>query len=191
MKEYHDKQRREEVFEIGDWVYLRLRPYQQHTHSQKALYRLGCRFYGLFQIMARVGEVAYKLKLPDDAQIHPVVHVSQLRRRLSDQNVIMGRLQAVNEDGNCIIRPIRAAEYRQIKRGDQFWWEVLIEWEGLPVEEATWENLKEIRNRFPEFILEDKDSLEGDENDENEGRGLKNAYNQVRRAKYWSRDRVF
>lgn len=81
-----------------------------------------------------------------------------------------------------MIRPVQAHEYRQVKRGGHFRWEVLIEWESLPIEDATWENLEDIRDRFPELILEDKDSLEGDRNDENEACGLKNAYNRVRRA---------
>ncbi|CAA0810083.1 Unknown protein [Striga hermonthica] len=82
MKEYYDRGRREERFEPGDWVYLKLRPYRQHTISQKALFRLGSRFYGPYKILERVGEVAYRLDLPAEAQIHPVVHVSQLKRSL-------------------------------------------------------------------------------------------------------------
>lgn len=43
--------------------------------------------------------------------------------------------------------------------------------------------MDKIRERFPDFILEDKDKLHGDGNDTNKARGLKNAYNRVRRAK--------
>lgn len=45
---------------------------------------------------------------------------------------------------------------------------------------ATWENLEVLIERFPNFGLEDKDNLESDGNDANEGRGLKNAYNRAR-----------
>lgn len=58
-----------------------------------------------------------------------------------------------------------------------------MEWESLPSSESTWEDLERMRHQFPEFILEDKDSLEGNGNDTQESRGLKNAYNRARRAK--------
>lgn len=95
----------------------------------------------------------------------------------------MERLPDVNAEGVPIIRPMQVREYRQVKRGGHFRWEVLLEWEGLPAEDATWENLEEIRDRFPDLALEDKDILEGDRNVGNEARCLKNAYNWARRAK--------
>lgn len=99
MKGQYDKHRREEEFQPGDWVYLKLRPYRQQTISQKAIYKLGSRFYGPFQIEQRIGTVAYKLSLPSDAQIHPVMHVSQLRRRLGTGEVAAGPLPIVNQGG--------------------------------------------------------------------------------------------
>jgi len=43
--------------------------------------KLTPRFIGPFKIIERIGKVAYKLELPDNIQIHPVVHVSRLRKR--------------------------------------------------------------------------------------------------------------
>lgn len=60
-------------------VYLKLRPHRQQTFSQKTLYKLDNKFYGPFRVVARVGEVAYKLELPADVQIHLVIHVFQLK----------------------------------------------------------------------------------------------------------------
>lgn len=51
----------------------------------------------------------------------------------------------------------------------------------LPREEATWEHLGMKKERYLEFVLKDNDVLEGDGNDADEGRGLKNAYNCARR----------
>lgn len=127
--------------------------------------------------------MAYRLELPIEAQIHPVVHVSQLKRRLGPEIDVYSKLPAVNTDGNLVLRPKRAVEYRQIKRGGRWRWEVMIEWETLPIEEATWEILDIMKERYPEFGLEDKAALEGDGNDTNEGRELKRAYNRVRRER--------
>lgn len=182
MKEYYDRGRREEEFQVNDWVYLKLRPYRQQSVSQRALYKLGSRFYGPFRVLEKIGEVAYRLELPENAQIHPVIHVSQLKRRLGSNEVADERLPAVNKEGNLTFRPKSAREYRRIKRGGRFRWEVLIEWEELPLTDATWEGVEEMRGRFPDFVLEDKDRLEGNGNDAEESRGLKNAYNRARRA---------
>lgn len=127
--------------------------------------------------------MAYKLGLPDDAQIHPVVHVSQLKRRVGDQTVVMPQLPALDDDGQVLLKPVQALEYRQIKRGGRFRWEVLIQWDALPLDDSTWEDLDVIRGQFPEFYLEDKASLQGEGNDANEGRVLKNAYNRARRQR--------
>lgn len=183
MKEQSDKGQREENFQVGEWVYLKLWPYRQQSISQKALYKLGSRYYGPFQVLEKIGEVAYKVSLPPDAHIHPVIHVSQLKQRLGEGEVVMGRLPAVATDGGLIIRPLRAVEYRQVKRGGRFRWEVLIEWKTLPSSEATWESWDIIKERFSKFILEDKDNIEGGRNDTDEGRWLKNAYNRARRAR--------
>ncbi|CAA0830135.1 Unknown protein, partial [Striga hermonthica] len=74
MKAYHDGKRRDVEFEPGDWVYLKLRPFRQRTAAQRAATKLGVRYYGPYKILAKVGKVAYRLELPDDSHIHPVIH---------------------------------------------------------------------------------------------------------------------
>lgn len=58
-----------------------------------------------------------------------------------------------------------------------------MEWNTLPSSEATWEHLEEMKERFLEFVLEDKDSLERNANDADEACDLKNAYNKAQRAR--------
>lgn len=120
MKEYYDKGRREEEFQVDDWVYLKLKPYRQQSISQKAMYKLGSRFYGPFRVKARVGKVAYKLELAEKEQIHPVVHVSQLKRRIGNKDIVMGQLPAVNKAGKPTFSPSKALEYRRIKKHGRF-----------------------------------------------------------------------
>ena len=80
MKTQADKKRCERSFEVGEMVYLKLQPYVQSSLAPRANQKLAFRFFGPFQILCKVGTVAYKLALPSSSAIHPVFHVSQLKR---------------------------------------------------------------------------------------------------------------
>lgn len=79
MKKHADKHRTDREFEVGDLVFLKLQPFIQTSIAQRPYQKLAFRYYGPYSVEARVGAVAYKLKLPEGAKIHPVVHVSQLK----------------------------------------------------------------------------------------------------------------
>lgn len=74
------ERRREVVFAVGDWVWLRLHHRSATTIKPTSPTKLGPRFYGPFQVIQRIGDVAYKLQLPLKACIHDVFHVSMLNK---------------------------------------------------------------------------------------------------------------
>lgn len=61
MKHQADKKRSFRQFKVGDWVYLKLQPYVQTSVAQRACHKLAFRYFGPFQILDRVGSVAYRL----------------------------------------------------------------------------------------------------------------------------------
>ena len=63
-------------FQIGEFVYLRLQPFRQMFICTWVNMKLSPRFYGPFQIVERLGKVAYRLALPTTSRIHPIFHVS-------------------------------------------------------------------------------------------------------------------
>ena len=71
-------------FSPGDLVFLKVSPMKRVMRFGKKG-KLASRYIGLFEIRARVGEVAYRLVLPPElSRIHLVYHVSMLRKYISD-----------------------------------------------------------------------------------------------------------
>ncbi|KAK9740040.1 hypothetical protein RND81_03G006800 [Saponaria officinalis] len=75
MKNQADKGRSDKQFLVGDAVYMKLQPYRQNSVAYRTFAKLAPEYFGHFLILDKVGEVAYKLKLPDHSKIHPVFHV--------------------------------------------------------------------------------------------------------------------
>ncbi|XP_075074638.1 uncharacterized protein LOC142162214 [Nicotiana tabacum] len=71
MKQFVDQRRTEREFQVGDMVYLKLQPYRQTFIALKKNLKLSSKYYGLFQVISRIGQVAYKLLLPPDSKVHP------------------------------------------------------------------------------------------------------------------------
>ncbi|MCO5556363.1 hypothetical protein L7F22_009911 [Adiantum nelumboides] len=81
-KEATNRHRRELVFSLGDWVLL---PFEKaKSKKMKGKERLFPKlrmryYYGPFQVIEKIIDVAYRLKLPDNQTIHNVFYVSLLR----------------------------------------------------------------------------------------------------------------
>jgi hypothetical protein len=80
QKSYADNRRRELIFEVGDFVYLKVSP-MRGMKRFKVKGKLSPCYIGPFKILERKGEVAYQLELPDSlSDVHDVFHVSQLKK---------------------------------------------------------------------------------------------------------------
>ena len=120
--------------------------------------KLSPKFFGPFKVIAQIGPVAYKLELPPTFAIHPVFHVSQLKKVVSNLRDVHPLVPFLTENVEWVAIPVEILGYRKhtSTKGE----EVLIRWQGLPPHESTWENCNDFAQQFPHFHLDDKVSLE-------------------------------
>ena len=157
MKKFFDVHRREVVFDIGDWVYLKLQPYRQQSVAKRRCDKLSPKYFGPYMVLGRVGEVAYLLDLPENAKIHPIFHVSQLKRAVGDKHRIQPDISALNDQMELVLvlDQVTQLRWNDAERD----WEYLVHWKDQPSHEATWESYATLVNQFTDFHLEDKVAL--------------------------------
>jgi hypothetical protein len=98
MKDQANRHRSDRQFTADAWVFLKVQPYVQKSIANRASHKLAFHYFGPFQVEARVREVSYKLKLPRHALIHPVVHVSLLRRASAPEDPTQVRLHSASAE---------------------------------------------------------------------------------------------
>ena len=89
QKSYADVRRRELEFQVGDHVFLKVSP-TKGVRRFGIKGKLSPRYVGPFEILERIGVVAYRLALPPSLdKVHNVFHVSMLRKCLSDPDQLV------------------------------------------------------------------------------------------------------
>lgn len=150
MKAYANLKRTAREFQQGDWVYLKLQPYRQVSVAIRKNLKLAAKYFGPYEIIEKVGPVAYKLALPSTSRVHPVFHVSQLKKAIG-QHKVQKQLPQLNEQGTFDLKPLRQLDSRSILRDHKVVYQKLIQWRGCSVDEATWEDEELLQCSFPDF----------------------------------------
>ena len=133
MKHQADKNRTERVFEVGDRVFLKLQPYVQSSLAPHSNQKLAYKYFGPFPVIAKVGRVAYKLQLPAHSQIHPIFHISQLKK------AVLSALPpaAIPPDMIGLQVPEQVLDKRMHHDGVKLIPQVLVKWSGMDVSLST------------------------------------------------------
>jgi len=123
------------------------------------------RYFGPFKVLDRIGKVAYKLELPPTAKIHSVFHISVLKKCIGAPTTTTIPTPLLIDDIGVQLHPQIVLGHRMIKKNDRWHEEVLIKWQSLLSEEATWESYEQMQQQFPSFDLEGKVNFNGRGND--------------------------
>ena len=118
--------------------------------------KLSPRFIGPFEVLERVGAVAYRLALPPSlSSVHEIFHVSMLRKYTPDPAHVVdwGEL-VINADGTFEEGPMRIMDSREQILRCKTLRLVKVLWKHRGVEEAAWEHEDTMRTRYP-FLFQD------------------------------------
>ena len=156
QKSYADIRRQPLEFEVGDHVFLKVMPKRGVVRFRKHG-KLLPRFIGPFEILERVGTVAYRLALPPSMSgVHEVFHVSMLRRYTPDPAHVVdwGEIE-VDIDGTFEEGPVCIMDNRDQVFQCKTVRIVKVLWQHRGVEEATWEREDTMRAIYP-FLFRDE-----------------------------------
>ncbi|KAD3067679.1 hypothetical protein E3N88_35559 [Mikania micrantha] len=150
QKSYADKRRRPIEFQVGDFVLLKVSPWKGVIRFRKRG-KLSPRFIGPFKIIARIGEVAYRLELPDELSgIHNTFHVSYLRKCLADESAYVPLEDLEIDDKlNYVEKPVAILDRKVKQLRNKSLNQVKVQWNNRRGSDATWESEDEMRKFYP------------------------------------------
>ncbi|GJZ33313.1 ty3-gypsy retrotransposon protein [Tanacetum coccineum] len=154
MTDQANKHWLDKEFQVGEFVYLRLRVYRQTTVAKRDVQKLSRRYFGPFQVLECIGKVAYRLELPPGSRIHRVFHVSLLKPSHGEPHPTTCPLPDKYVDNFPVMEAEAFLDHRTINKQGKPEAQVLVKWKGRDITEATWEPRAEMTTDMPD--LEDK-----------------------------------
>ncbi|GJT51777.1 putative reverse transcriptase domain-containing protein [Tanacetum coccineum] len=153
QKSYDDKRRKPLEFSVGDYVLLKVSPWKCVVRFGKKG-KLAPRFVGPFEIVEKVGPVAYRLDLPEESNgVHDTFHVSNLKKCLA-YPPLQVPFHEIRVDAklNFVEEPVEILEreFKKLKRSRIFI--VKVRWNSKRGPEFTWEREDQMKLKYPHLF---------------------------------------
>ena len=153
QKSYADVRRKPMEFQVGDRVMLKVSPWKGMSRFGKHG-KLNPRYIGPFKILERIGPVAYKLELLEElSRVHPTFHVSQLKKCLSDETLVIP-LKEIRLDDKLVFieEPVEIMD-REVKQLKQNRIPIVkVRWDSKRGPTYTWEREDRFREKYPHLF---------------------------------------
>ncbi|GJV10620.1 hypothetical protein Tco_1352161 [Tanacetum coccineum] len=153
QKSYADVRRKPMEFNVGDMVMLKVSPWKGVIRFGKRG-KLSPRYVGPFKIIERIGPVAYRLELPEKLRgIHNTFHVSNLKKCLADENLVIP-LEEIQLDDKLhfIEEPVEIMD-REVKQLKQSRIPIVkVRWNSRRGPEFTWEREDFFMKKYPHLF---------------------------------------
>ena len=149
QKSYADMKRKDIRYEIGEKVFLKVSPWKKVMKFGKKG-KLRPRFIGTYEVIEKVGPVAYILALPPELdKIHSVFHVSMLRRyRLDPSHVVSSETIELRPDLTYEEEPVEILARKVKELRNKKIPLVKVLWRNHKTKEATWESEEMMRQQY-------------------------------------------
>nr|GEZ09015.1 hypothetical protein [Tanacetum cinerariifolium] len=153
FERYADVRRKPLEFQVGDKVMLKVSPLKGVIGFGK-WGKLNPRYIGPFKISARVGTVAYRLKLPEQlSRVHSTFHVSKLKKCMADEPLAIpldeiqvdDKLNFIEEHVEIIDRKVKHLKQSRIPI-------VKVRWNSRRGLEFTWEREDQMQKKYPHLF---------------------------------------
>ncbi|GJR49707.1 putative nucleotidyltransferase, ribonuclease H [Tanacetum coccineum] len=160
QKSYADSGRKMVEFNVGDRVLLKISPWKGVMRFRKKG-KLSPRYVGPFEVLERIGPVAYRLRLPDElVGVHDTFHVSNLKKCLVKEGLHVS-LDEIKVDKTLrfVEEPVEIMD-REIKRVKRSRIPIVkVRWDSKRGPEYTWEREDHMKSKYPHlFASRDEDS---------------------------------
>ena len=118
--------------------------------------KLSPRYVGPFEIIERIGKVAYRLALsPELSKVHNVFHVSMLKKYVYDSSHMLSQEAIeVHEDLTYEEKPVRILDRQDKRLRNKVIPLVKVLWRNHKIEEATWEREDDMKAQYPELFFD-------------------------------------
>ncbi|GJT35220.1 putative reverse transcriptase domain-containing protein [Tanacetum coccineum] len=155
QKSYADNRRKPLEFEVGDRVLLKVSPWKGVICFGKRG-KLAPRYVGLFEILERIGPIAYQLRFPEElSSVHDTFYVSNLKKCLADANLhvplneikIDKTLRFVKEPVEIMDREVRSLKRSKISL-------MKVRWNSKRGPEFTWEREDHMKSKYPQLFVD-------------------------------------
>ncbi|GJS23215.1 reverse transcriptase domain-containing protein [Tanacetum coccineum] len=155
QKSYADNRRKPLEFKVGDRVMLKVSPWKGVIRFGKKG-KLAPRYVGPFEILERIGPVAYRLRLPEELSgVHDTFHVSNLKKCLADASLhvpldeikVDKTLRFVEEPVEIMDREVKRLKRSKISL-------VKVCWKCKRGLEFTWECEDYMKSKYPQLFIE-------------------------------------